>query len=291
MPTPHIISTDSPKKIKLDSSVIYARWLSTLAVGGGTAKVEARTSFVGEGATIEIKAKTEEGIKCGKLKEKMYGNRFVGEVEISDKVIEGDKAYFEVKLPKHGLNAESNYIPCIPEIICTRMQWSQQEARRGDVLTLSAEFENIGDKIDASAIIYEFDQDGNHDKVATIPTVIENRKLNLKWKFEYHEDTDEIATEGERQIYGKNYNPPEYFFEVDIGGLRLGTEQESGILKFKDKANIHVLDGFGRPAANRDVVLFLADGTNKTVQTDKDGNVIENSLPPGKISIEVKPPK
>ncbi|MBD3343916.1 MAG: hypothetical protein GF401_02500, partial [Chitinivibrionales bacterium] len=86
----HTVSTDSPEKIKLESSIIYARWLSKLAVGGSTAMVEVRTSFVGEGATIEIKGNTENGRKCGKLKEKIYGNRFMGEIEISEKVEEGD---------------------------------------------------------------------------------------------------------------------------------------------------------------------------------------------------------
>lgn len=231
MPTTFNKSTDQEHKEKVDSNLIYALWKSGCARGGAEADFEIRTSFVGQGAKIEITVKGDDYGKIEKIKDKIYNNRFNSSVEIPEDIKPGEDVWFEVKLSKQSLKGESNAIPGMPQPLLVKMQWDKKEARRGDILRLQAEFEQIEEEADATVIIMEYDQDGNHDKIATIPTTIMNRKLDLQWEYEYHEDTDEIATDEELQKYGNSYNPPEYFFVVVIDGAKFGEEQESGILE------------------------------------------------------------
>ena len=44
-----------------------------------------------------------------------------------------------------------------------------------------------------SILIYEHDQDGAHDRICEIPAVVQDGKIEVKWEYEYHEDTDEIG--------------------------------------------------------------------------------------------------
>jgi hypothetical protein len=47
-------ATDEEHKIKVDSNLLYAVWKTGYARGGAEAKLEVRTSFVGQGAKIEV---------------------------------------------------------------------------------------------------------------------------------------------------------------------------------------------------------------------------------------------
>ena len=89
-------------------------------------------------------------------------------------------------------------------------------------------------------IIYEFDRDGAHDKIVELPATVKNKKIELQWAYEYHEDTDEIPSDAEMQRYGRNYNPPEYFFTVKVDKQEFGKKQESGLLEFKDWIEIEL---------------------------------------------------
>lgn len=283
----YTIQTDSPQTIKLQSNIIYALWLSSAARAGGQARFEVRTSFVGEGATIEVTAYTESGKKLGKVKDKVTLNRFVGTVDIPEKTKAGEMVYFEAKLPKHGLKMESNLIPVKPHIQVKSLKWDKQEARRGDTLKLTADFQSgVEDNPDATVIIYEFNPDGHHFRVVSIPTQVQNNKIELLWEYEYHDDTAEIPTEEEKQKYNKHYVHPEYFFVVVIDDERIGTGQESGKLKFKDWVEIELVDGQGSPMPNERYEGVFADGNRQSGKLDGNGKATISSLPPGNFTIE-----
>ncbi len=278
--------TDQEHEIKLESSLISASWDNTGAFAGGVAGFHVETAFVGEGAAIKVTGKSKDGKKLGKINGEVRGNSFKGEFEIPDDTDEGDEIYFEYDLSKNGIKGKSDSIPVYPAPVLKKMKWSKDEARRGEVLTLTTEFEKVDDGADAVLTIYEYDEDKAHDKIAEMDVKVEGKKIQVDWEYEYHEDTDEIPTEEEKKRYGGNYNPPEYFFTVRIGEFVLGKKQESGLLKFKDWVEIVLNDNMGRPVPDEDYVLTLPDGTEKKGKLDKKGRAVEKGIPPGKISVE-----
>lgn len=278
-------ATDEEHKIKVDSNLLYAMWKSGCARGGAEAKFEIRTSFVGQGAKIEVVVKGSDYGKIEKISGTIYNNRYSGIVTIPKDVEPGENVWFEVKLTKQKLKGTSNNIPAYPQPEMTKMQWNKKEARRGDIVKLQAEFERVAEKTEAFVTVFEHDQDGSHDKIVTIPATIINRKIDLQWEYEYHEDVDEIPTDEEMNKYGKSYNPPEYFFVVDIDGAKFGEEQESGLLQFKDSIEISLIDEDNSPVADTMYDLELSDGSKKQGTLDSNGKATEDSIPPGKLKV------
>jgi hypothetical protein len=279
-------STDTQHKIKLESKLLYAIWRSGTAPVGLEVALEVATSFVGNGATIKIKGKSENGKKLGKLDGKVKNNIFVGALAIPDDVKIGDQVYFEVDLPQNGLSGESNRITAVSSVVVTNMKWSAKEARRGDTLTLSADVQGCKSGTDAMITIYEYDQDSVHDKIIDIPAVVTNAKIEVKWEYEYFEDTDEVPTQEEMQRYGKSYNPPEYFFIINIEGQKFGRKQESGLLLFRDWIEVRLSDSLGQPLADVQYTLYLPDGSQRKGRLSADGSAREGDIPPGKCRFE-----
>lgn len=281
MPLRFTKSTDAEERITLTSSLVYAEWQQSYAPVGQTAAFEIGTLFVGQGAPIEAKGKSKKGKSLGTVKGKVRANKFIGEFTIPADTKLGDMVYFDVKLPKNGLSGTSNQIAAVPPIVVTDMSWSASEARRGDILTLKASVENLPDAAHVKIVIYEFDRDGAHDKIVELPAEVKSKKIELQWKYEYHEDTDEIPSDAELQRYGRNYNPPEYFFTVKVDKQEFGRKQESGLLEFKDWIELGWNDEIGHPLANRDIIVYLADGTEQRATLDGNGRVRLEDIPPG----------
>jgi hypothetical protein len=279
-------STDSKHKITLESAIVYSSWLASSALGGSEAPFEVKTSFVGEGSKIKIKGKSAKGKSLGKISDVIYGNYYSGKLQIPDNIKQGDMVYFEVELPGLGLKDESGSIAAGPPIKVSNMKWDKAEARRGDVVKMTADLKEVLEGIEVKIKILEYDSDGNHDSIVEIPTVVRNAKIELLWRYEYHEDTDEIPTAEELEKYGRNYNPPEYFFVIDIAGQKFGENQESGLLKFKDYVEIELKNQSGKAVPNEDYVITLPDGTKRQAKLDQYGKAIEKDIPPGACKIE-----
>ncbi len=278
--------TDTEHEEELESSLISANWQNGVAIGGQKAAVEVRTCFVGNGAPIKITGKSESGRKLGKISDVIRNNIFVGELDIPEDIEKGDRVWFEFKLPKNDLSGESEEIPALPPVQVTNMKWSAEEARRGDVLKLSAETDTIPEGAEVIVTIYEYDDDGAHDRIAELSSVVREKKIELEWEYEYHEDTDEIPTDEEVRRYGGSYNPPEYFFTIKFAGVELGREQESGLLRFKDWIEIELKDPAGHPVPNAEYKITLPDGEEKNGTLDENGFAIERQIPPGRVRIE-----
>jgi hypothetical protein len=279
-------STDTEHKEKLDSTISYAEWDAGFARGGNEIGFHVITSFVGEGAKIKITGKSVKGKKLGKIKDVIHGNSYYGKLTVPEDIKLGDSVYFEVELSQLGLKDESYRIPAGPPIKVTNMRWDKKEARRGDILKLTADIDEVRDGTEAKVFIYEHDQDGNHDKIVELPMKINDNKLDLAWEYEYHEDTDEIPTQEELEKYGKNYNPPEYFFVLEIDGQRFGEQQESGLLEFKDWIEIELKDRAGKPAENEEYIIILPDQSEQKGKLDAEGKAKIENVPPGRIEIE-----
>ena len=280
-------STDTEHKIKLESSLISASWRSGKAIAGQAATFEVRTAFVGERAPIKIKGKSENGKKLGKIKDVIKRNKYVGEFEIPEDTELDDMIFFEVELPKNDIEGESNRIPVFPPVQVFNLTWSANEARRDDILTLLADTNGLRDHTEVTVIIYEYDRDSANDKIIELPATVMDKRIELQWEYEYHEDTDEIATQEELDKYGKKYNPPEYFFTVKVEDTEFGKEQESGLLEFKDWIEIECVDDRGDPLANEDLKIATADGREHSVQTDNNGKAGLDGISPGRVKINM----
>jgi len=277
---------DSKEEIKLESALIYADWRQGAAYTGYGAAFELVTVFVGNGAKIEITGKSEKGKKLGKIKDTIDSNRYIGSFDIPSDAEPGDQVWLEVKLQANGIDGESSRIPVRLAPIVTKMAWSAKEARRGDTLKLTADVDKVEGGTEATVTILEYDNDGAHDKIVELPAVIKDKKLEIDWEYEYHEDVDELPTSAEVERYGASYNPPEYFFVIDINGFKAGTAQESGLLTFKDYIEISLRDALGKPRADEKYVLHLPDGSTKEGRLDARGKAREEGIPPGHIRVE-----
>ncbi len=286
------VSTDTKAKVKLDSDIVEASWLCNAAHGGLDAMVKVVTFAVAEGSSIEIKGFSSNGKAPGTIKGKIYGDEFFGALPIPEKVTLGAQIGFEAKLPKHGLKKDSSStIPATPVIQVTKMCWDKTEIRRGDVVKLTTQFVNPLPGADAEVIVYEFDPDGHHEKYCDFPVEVQNDKIEVQWEFDYKYDTSQIPTEQERQKYQKHYVPVEFFFIVVVDGVRIGEGQESGKVRFKDVRSHVLLDGYGMPLKNRNVVLHLPDGTEQNATTDNDGKISDSTEMPGLAFVEIKEPE
>lgn len=286
METKFTKSTDKEHEIVLESSILHAVWSANTAYAGGEVGVEVKTMFVGEGGKISISGKSDNGENLGKIKDKIYGNSFSGKLKIPDRIEPGDMAYFTVKLSQLGLKAESNRIPIVPRIEISDMKWDKNEARRGDTLKLSADVEGVRDESEVKVLIYQHSPEGNHDKIAEIPTKVKNNKVEVSWDSEYHDDTTEIPSQEEAREYGKNYNPPEYFFVIDINGQKYGQEKKPDTLKIWDYFEISLVDEKGDPVPNEKYVLHLADGDKRKGTLDNRGKALVERIPPGMVTVE-----
>lgn len=259
-------------------------WGRQAVTAGGKVELQVFTCFVGNGSEMKIELTDKAGKSHGSFTDQISGNRFWTEVKVpaNAKV----ELYATVRLPKHGLSKKSDPLIVIPAVQITNLKWSQKEARRGDVVKLTADVKGVQDGAEAAVDILEYDADGAHDPITKLPTLVAKSKIEIEWEYEYHEDTDEIPTDEEVKRYGNKYNPPECFFTVTIEGLVAGKKQESGLLLFKDWVDIVLKDQTGSPIPKEDYVLHLPDGSKRQGTLDDEGTASEKDVPPGPYTVE-----
>jgi hypothetical protein len=272
----------------VQSNIIYALWMCNKAWAGNDAPFEVKTSLVGEGAEIKIRLMNDSGKTLDKKSDKIFANRYRGTVAVPSNIKLGDQLYLEIELPKHNLDMESDRVPAGPIIQARSMQWSRKEAKQGDTVKMQAQFIDLPDKTQAEVTIYEYDPDNNHDPVITIPTEINGDKMEVAWEFTFNRDVGQIPTQNELKPYNRNYRAPEFFFVINIDETKIGVKQESGLLKFSDTYDLKIVDSYNVPVVDREMILHLADGTEKNVKTDANGTVHLDAVVPGKIFHELK---
>ena len=194
--------------------------------------------------------------------------------------------YAEIENAYAGGNYKSESISLgSTGITMQSMAWKNPAARRDETVSLAAEFTDCKDEEKAIVEIYEFDRDGKHDFMEKIESSVSGGKLEAEWKFVYQEDTDDIMTEEETQKTGGKYNPPEYFFTVEIAGQKWGDKQESGLLEFKDWIEVELQDETGNACANEPFELHLPDGSTQNGTLDENGFARVESIPPGPVEV------
>lgn len=273
----HLGSSDKIKKVELSSSIQQVLWTKPFAAAGAKIGLEVFTQFVGNNSEIQIELYDKNAKKFDAIKGKISGNHFWKEITVPEKA--KDELYAFVKLPKHDLCKKSNCLYIYPAVQIKNLKWDKKEARRGDILKLTADVLNVYEGTEAEIQIWEYDTDGAHDFITKFPAIVKNQMVEAGWEFEYYEDTDDIPTEEETE---KGYNYPEYFFRVVIAGV----SRDSEILRFKDWIGLVLYNYSGKPIPNIQYKLILPDGKERTGKLDKDGYSKEDDIPPGKIKIE-----
>jgi hypothetical protein len=273
--------TDKVHKVTLPSKIIQTLWGRKVASAGEKANLEVWTQFVGNGSDIQITVKDGKGSTVEKLSDKVYANKFATSVVVSDKAKES--LTFTAKLPKHGLEMKSESLKVLPPRIITKAKWSQTEARRGDIVKLTAETKGILDDTEVIISIYEHDQDEAHDFITKVPARVKSNKIETEWEFEYHEDVDDIPTDEEMKKVGKSYNHPEYFFVARCGGA----EAKSRLLRFKDWIEIELRDSCGNPVPDEYYVINLSNGQHIEGKLDNKGRKKLIDIPPGKFEVKL----
>lgn len=268
----HKGQTDKAHEIKLPSSIERVQWADRRAAPGGTVGLEISTRYVGNGSALKIKLTDHQGTTHGTFENEIHNNHLSAEVQVPPKA--KDALYAEVKFPDHGLNQKSPALLLTAPVKIKNAEWSQDEARRGDVLTLSADVEGVPDGTEATVEIFEHDEESAHDPITELSALVKDQRVEVEWEYEYHEDTDRIPTEEEVE---KGYRPPEYFFRVEVEGI----EAESGLLTFKDQLFVQLIDAVEQVAyAFQEYLLHLPDGTEKTGTLDEKGRLqIDKALP------------
>ncbi len=272
----HKGNTNKINKVNLESSIDRVVWTAGIGCAGAKIGLEVNTHFVGNNSDIKIEITDKSGKVFETIKSKISANFLQTQVVVPDKA--KDELYAEVKLSKHGINKKSNCLYVYPAVEIKNLKWDKKEARRGDVLKLTADINNYYEGAEAEIQIWEYDSDGAHDLITKFPVIIKDKKIEAYWEYEYHEDTDEIPRNEETE---KGYHPPEYFFRVNAAGVYA----DSGLLEFKDWIELEFLDTNGLPRENIDVEIEFPDGTTRQEKTDENGLVKFTDVPPGKFII------
>jgi hypothetical protein len=272
----HSGNTGKVNRVELQSSIDRVVWTSGIGSAGAKVGIEINTHFVGNNSDIKIEISDKSGRVFETVKSKISGNYFWTQITVPEKA--RDELYAEVKLSKHGLTKKSNCMYIYPAVQIKNLKWDKNEARRGDILKLTADVNNVYEGAEAEIQIWEHDADGAHDLITKFPAIVKNKKIELNWEYEYHEDTDDIPTKEETE---KGYNPPEYFFRVNIEGV----SADSKLLKFKDFIEFKLIDQEGRGVKNAKYNLKLPNGKTKEGKLDANGYVKIEDVPPGKYEL------
>ncbi len=273
----HKGNTDKVNKVNLTSAVEQVVWSLGAAAVGGKAGIEVYTQFVGNNSEMSIKISDKSGKTFDTIKKKMFGNKFWTEIAVPEKA--KDELYAEVKFSKLGIEKKSNSLRLLPPIELKNLKWDKKEAKRGDILKITAEVKRIADGNEAEVQIWEYDADEAHEMITKFPVIIKNQKIETEWEFQYRDDTENIPTEDEAE---NGYKNPEYFFRISLAGV----SKDSELLKFKDYVELKILDENNNPIANEDVTLITPDSKKQNLKTDSDGVLKVEDIPPGKLKIE-----
>lgn len=273
----HKGNTGKTNKINLESSIDRVVWTTGTGCNGASVGLEVNTHFVGNNSELKIEISDKSGKVFDTIKTKISANFLQTKIVVPDKA--KDELYAEVKLSKHGLTKKSNCLYVYPAIEIKNLKWDKKEARRGDVLKLTSDVNNVYEGAEAEIQIWEHDADGAHDLITKFPATVKNKKIETEWEYEYHEDTDDIPTKEETE---KGYKNPEYFFRVNIGGVFADSE----LLKFKDWIEIKLEDQDGNPLKDVSYKIKFADGKTKDGKLDSDGYAKIEDVPPGKYQVE-----
>jgi hypothetical protein len=268
----------------LPSEIDAVYWDRRQAAPGGTVGLTVRTVFCADGSQIRIKLQDAQGTVHSTLSGNLHGDGVSVDLQVPSKTKGGLLA--KVKMPNHGLSAESEALKVTKPVRVRSARWSKKTVRRGDIVTLSAEARGAQDGRRATVRIFERDPGrGAHDAVTQLRPRVEGGAVEVKYQFQYPRDTADLLPEWEAS---DGYVHPELFYTVEVDGVTADSKEASsrGLMTFKDDLRIQVVDSeCGAPYADQTAEITLANGSTTTKTTDGMGMVELKDVPPGPAKI------
>jgi hypothetical protein len=279
-------ATDEKHTFTLPSEIDSVHWDRRQAAPGGKVGLDIRTLFCGDGSQIQIKLKDAQGTVHTTLSGKLRDNRVNIDLRVPKQAKGGLVA--QVKLPNHGLSAESWALKILDPVRVRSPKWSTETVSRGDVVTLTAEARGAPDGRQARVRIFERNPGrGAHDPVTHLQPRTEGGAVEVMYQFRYPGDTADILPEWEAP---NGYTQPGFFYTVEVAGVTADskTSKSKGVMTFVDDLTVQVVDAkSGAPYANQKTQITLADGSTKEKTTSGSGKVELNEIPPGPAKIRL----
>jgi hypothetical protein len=136
-----------------------------------------------------------------------------------------------VKAAETSVEEEDDNVKKTPEF--TNLRWEKngkevKDALVDDEVSLCFDVRNINNGEQVKVMIWEHDEDNEHDHVADLEGTVENGQVKKTWKVVYTEDNDD-STSG-KELAEKGYTLPEYHFVAEYDGQESG---ESPVMEVK----------------------------------------------------------
>jgi hypothetical protein len=279
-------ATDEKHTFTLPSEIDSVHWDRRQAAPGGIVGLTVQTLFCGDGSQIQIKLQDAQGTVHNTLSGKLRDDQVNVDLQVPPQAKGGLLA--KVKMPNHGLSAESEALKVIEPVRMRGARWSQKTVKRGDIVTLSAEARRAQDGRRATVRIFERDPGrGAHDPVTHLRPRTEGGAVEVMYQFQYPGDTTDIVPEWEAP---NGYTQPEFFYTVEVAGVTADSKKSKskGTMTFVDDLTVQVVDvKSGAPYANQKAKIKLADGSTKSKTTDGSGIVELKEIPPGPAKVKL----
>ena len=160
----------------------------------------------------------------------------------------------------------------------TKARWSKDESGSGEKVNLEIETAGFEDGKVAEIEIWMKDINRADRKIVTIKgKKTSGDKVKTEWVFEYLDGEEKEASGGK-----KKYSSPQFYFVVDIDGVR----SRSGMLTYKDYIEIELKDKEGKPLENEPYIIRFSNGEIRKGNLDGNGYAKEENCPPVKHEIE-----
>lgn len=155
-------------------------------------------------------------------------------------------------------------------------RWSQQRARVGDRVRMTADVEGYESGTPARFVIYDRDVSGADDIIATIEAETQGNSVEAEWEYEYPDDVDEALNRQE-----KGYSSLEYYFDVSVESSRA----RSGFLVYEDDLEIELKNVEEKAIPDQEYFLYLPNGEIRKGKLDSNGYKKEERISPGYCEI------
>lgn len=175
-------------------------------------------------------------------------------------------------------------VPDVDDKSVVAAAWRTDYARRGEGVKLEGTTAGISSGTAATLDIYRHDPAGSHSLVEQVSATVEDDKVAAEWTFEFEGDVEELPD----MIEGADeYLPPRYFFEL----VAESESARSGLLEFKDRMELELVDKDGEALPNLQYTARFADGSEDSGAVDDDGKVTLVEIPPGRVHLAFAGPQ
>ena len=156
--------------------------------------------------------------------------------------------------------------------------WSQDRAKVGDTVTMTAETAGIEDGSKARIEIWVHDPNYADRMLSFQETEVSGNKIEGDWKIAIDESYLQVVKEKEEL---GQYSSPTYYF---IAGAK-GFFKRSGMLSITDDVEIKLKDKDGNAVPDKKYKMYLPTGEVRQGRLDGSGYAKETDVPAGRVRV------